>query len=76
MLSQKDITPLLSQFEKSAYRTTCEIFVSPTHNLVTLDDDLYVTRASKKQVKLLVAEWQAERGTQRMRWLTHYSALL
>lgn len=52
-MSQRDLTLLLTQFEKTAYRTICNMFVSPTHTLATLDDDLYGTRASNNQVETI-----------------------
>ena len=52
-MSQRDLTPLLTQFEKTASRTTCKMFVPPIHTLATLDDDLYRTRASNNQVKTI-----------------------
>lgn len=52
-LPQRDQTQLLTQFERAAYRTTCKMFVSPTHTLATLDDDLYGTRPSDNQVKTI-----------------------
>ena len=51
--AQRDKTPLLTQFEQTAFRATRKAFVTPNHLLATLDDDLYGTRASDNQVKTL-----------------------
>lgn len=51
-LAQRDQTPRLTQFEITAFRVTCKIFVCPSHTFATLDD-LYGTRAADNQVKTL-----------------------
>ena len=59
---QRDLTPLLTQFEQNAFRATSKVFLVPTHLLATLDDDLYGTRANDNQVKTLSARKADKEG--------------
>ena len=52
-LSQRDLTPLLSDFEKVAFEVSLKIFFQPHFQMATLQDDLYGTRAQDNQVKTL-----------------------
>lgn len=52
-MPQRDLTPLLSQFELSAFRMSLNVFFIPNHLTITLDDDLYGTRARDNQVKTI-----------------------
>jgi hypothetical protein len=51
--SQRDQTAQLEPFEHAAFHSSCKIFLQPSHSILTLDDDLYGTRASDNQVKHL-----------------------
>lgn len=53
--SQRDATSRLDPFEKTAYHMSRNIFLTPAHTIVTLDDDLYGTRSKDNQVKTLSA---------------------
>ena len=46
---------MIEQFEKSSYRMSCRVFFVSDHSMITLDDDLYGTRANDCQVKTLSA---------------------
>ena len=52
-MPQRDLTPLLSVFEQSAFRISLNVFFIPNHLTITLDDDLYGTRARDNQVKTI-----------------------
>ncbi|PXF42597.1 hypothetical protein BWQ96_07692 [Gracilariopsis chorda] len=52
---QRDQTQQYSEFELLAFRTTQKIFFLTSNLLVTLDDDLFGTRACDNQVKTLSA---------------------
>ena len=60
--SQRDKTPFLTQFEHTAFRVSCKLFLSPNHTFGTLDDDLYGTRAKDNQVKSLSARKADKEG--------------
>lgn len=49
--AQRDRTQYLDTFERSAFRMTCKIFLTPVHTFATLDDQLYGTRAEDIHVK-------------------------
>ena len=51
--AQRDQTPSISEFERTAFRDTCKVFLTPVHMFVTMDDDLYGSRATDNQVKSL-----------------------
>lgn len=51
--SQRDQTPNLSEFERVAFKDTRRIFLHLLHLTLTLDDDLFGTRATDNQVKTL-----------------------
>jgi hypothetical protein len=51
--AQRDQTVQLEPFENAAFLSSCKIFFQPSHSVLTLDDDLYGTRARDNQVKLL-----------------------
>ena len=51
--AQRDQTPYITQFERTAFRDTCKVFFTPMYMFATLDDDLYGTRAIDNQVKSL-----------------------
>lgn len=43
----------LDDFELTAYRKSCKVFLSLSDTFTTLDDDLYGTRAHDNQVKTI-----------------------
>lgn len=52
-MAQRDQTPNLTEFEQTAFKDTKDIFLHVVHLFLTLDDDLFGTRAADNQVKLL-----------------------
>lgn len=54
-ISQRDQTPNLTELEHFAFKDTRSIFMHVLHLFLTLDDDLFGTRASDNQVKSLSA---------------------
>ena len=59
---QRDQTPLLERFEKTAFRMSSRIFFVADYSMLTLDDDLYGTRAADNQVKKLSARKADKEG--------------
>ena len=51
--SQRDHTVQLGGFEQAAFQLSCRMFLNSPHTILTLDDDLYGTRASDKQAKVV-----------------------
>lgn len=45
----------MSEFEKLAFRTTCDVFLSPLHTFATPKDDLFGTRSKDNQFNALSA---------------------
>ncbi|PXF43284.1 hypothetical protein BWQ96_06981 [Gracilariopsis chorda] len=60
--AQRDQKRQLSEFESIGFRDTRKVFFCPLHLLATLDDDLYGTRASDNQVKMLSARKADKEG--------------
>ena len=63
-VSQRDLTLLLSDFEKVAIDLSLKIFFQPHFLVATLDDDFYRTRAQENQVKTLSARKADREGHQ------------
>lgn len=51
--SQHDQTAKLEQFEQTSFRLSSSMFLHCSESMLTLDDDLYGTRAKDNQVKTL-----------------------
>jgi hypothetical protein len=49
--SQRDQTPMIGEFESTAFITSLKVLFTPTFTVATLDDDLYGSRAADSQVK-------------------------
>lgn len=63
-VSQRDLTTLLTDFEKVAFELSIKIFFQLNFLMATLDDDLYGTRAQDNQVKTLSARKADREGHQ------------
>jgi hypothetical protein len=51
--SQRDPTPMIGEFESTAFRTSLKVFCTQTFTVATLDDDMYGSRAADNQFKKL-----------------------
>lgn len=60
--AQRDATQRLDNFERTAYEMSRNVCLSPNNTTVTLDDDLYGTRARDNQVKTLSARKADKEG--------------